>query len=129
MPTFGILGIGGIAAFVIGSVMLVHTDTAGYGIPWTVIVPVAIGSALFIFIVAGMAVRSWRRPVVSGSEQMIGSIGEMLEDLDGNEGWAQVHGETWRVRCSQPLRPGQKIRVVRMHGLVLEVEPEQARNE
>jgi membrane-bound serine protease (ClpP class) len=130
MPTFGILGVGGIAAFVIGSVMLVQTGTAGYGIPWTVIVPVAIASALFIFIVAGMAVKSWRRPVVSGSEEMIGSIGEMLEDLEGgNEGWAQVHGETWRVRCPQPLRLGQKIRVVRMHGLNLEVEPEQAREE
>jgi membrane-bound serine protease (ClpP class) len=109
--------------------MLVHTDTAGYGIPWTVIVPVAIASALFIFIVAGMAVRSWRRPVVSGREQMVGSSGEMLEDLQGDEGWATVHGETWRVRSKQPLHLGQTIRVVHMDGLVLEVEPEQARKE
>jgi membrane-bound serine protease (ClpP class) len=129
MPSFGILGIGGIAAFVFGSVMLIHPNTAGYGISWSVIVPVAIACALFVFFVAGMAVKAWKRPVVSGSEEMIGSTGEMLENLDGDEGWAQVHGETWRVRSRQPLRLGQTIKVVRMHGLILDVEPEQGRKE
>jgi membrane-bound serine protease (ClpP class) len=110
-------------------VMLIHPNTAGYGISWSVIVPVAIACALFVFFVAGMAVKAWKRPVVSGSEEMVGSSGEMLEDLEGNEGWAQVHGETWRVRSRQPLRLGQTIKVVRMHGLILDVEPEQGRKE
>jgi membrane-bound serine protease (ClpP class) len=128
MPSFGILGIGGIAAFVIGSVMLIDTDIPGYGISWSVIVPVALFSALFVFFVAGMALRSYRRPVVSGSEEMVGAIGEVQEDCDGSHGWVQVHGEAWRIRCRQPLKRGQSVRVVRMDGLVLEVQPQQDGN-
>jgi membrane-bound serine protease (ClpP class) len=123
MPSF-VLGIGGIIAFVIGSVMLIDTDILGYGIPWAVIVPVAFASALFIFFVAGMALKARHRPVVSGSEELIGSLGEVLEDFDGKDGWARVHGETWRIRCRQPLGRGQKIRVVRRDDLIFDVEPE-----
>jgi membrane-bound serine protease (ClpP class) len=123
MPSF-VLGIGGIIAFVIGSVMLIDTDIQGYGIPWAVIVPVAFASALFIFFVAGMALKARRRPVVSGSEELIGSLGEVLEDFDGKDGWARVHGENWRIRCRQPLGRGQKIRVVRRDDLIFDVEPE-----
>lgn len=129
MPSFGVLGIGGVVAFVIGSVMLIDTDIPGYGIPWAVIVPVALASALFIFFVAGMALKARQRPVVSGREELIGSIGEVLEDFDGEDGWAQVHGENWRIKSKQPLSRGQKIRVVRMDGLIFDVEPEGAHAE
>ena len=129
MPSFGVLGIGGVIAFVMGSVMLIDTDALGYGIPWAVIVPVALTSALFIFLVAGMALKARRRPVVSGSEELIGSIGEVLEDLVGKNGLARVHGENWRIRCNQPLLRGQNIRVVRRDGLILEVEPEAGHNQ
>ncbi len=124
IPGFGVLGIGGITAFVIGSVMLINTGVPGYGVPWSLIAPVALASALFIFVVAGMALKAHRRPVTSGGEEMIGYAGSVVEDTDGRSGLAQVHGETWRIRSTQPLRKGQKIRVVRMEGLVLEVEPE-----
>jgi membrane-bound serine protease (ClpP class) len=129
IPSFGVVGIGGVVAFVIGSVLLIDTDMPGFGIPWTVIVPVALASALFIFFVAGMALKSWKRPVVSGREEMIGSSGQVVQDFDGSDGWARVHGETWRIRCSQPLRQGQKVRVSRMEGLILDVEPADAGDE
>ncbi len=128
MPSFGVLGIGGVVAFVIGSVMLIDTDVSGYGIPWAVIVPVALASALFIFFVAGMALKARQRPVVSGREELIGSSGEVMEDFDGKDGWARVHGETWRIRSKQPLGRGQKVRVVRMDGLIFDVEPDGAGN-
>jgi len=124
VPSFGALGIGGIIAFVIGSVMLINTDIPGYGVSWSVIVPVAFASALFVFLVAGMALKARRRPVVSGREELIGATGEVLEDFTGSEGWARIHGETWRISSKQPLRRGQRIRVVRMAGLILQVEPE-----
>jgi membrane-bound serine protease (ClpP class) len=124
IPSFGALGIGGVVAFVFGSVMLIDSDIPGYGVPWSVIVPVGIASALFIFLVGGMAMKSRQRKVVSGREELIGSGGEVLEDFDGKDGWAHVHGETWRIRCKQPLSRGQKIRVVHMDGLIFEVEPE-----
>lgn len=126
MPSFGALGIGGVIAFIIGSVMLIDTDIPGYGVPWFLVVPIAIASALFIFFVAGMALKARQRPVVSGREELIGSPGEVLEDFDGKDGWALVHGENWRIRSGQPLVRGQRIRVVGMDGLVFDVEPERA---
>ena len=126
MPGFGILGIGGIAAFVIGSVMLINTDVPGFGVPWSVIVPAALASAVFIFFVVGMALKARSRPVVSGREELIGEIGEVLEDFDGKSGWARVHGETWHIRSRQPLARGQRVKVVQMEGLNLDVEPEAA---
>jgi len=128
MPSF-VLGIGGLIAFVIGSVLLIDTDMPGFGIPWALIVPVALASALFIFFVAGMALKARRRPVVTGREQLIDSSGEVLVDFDGKDGWARVHGETWRIRSKQPLVRGQKINVLSMDGLILDVEPEDASNE
>ena len=129
MPSFGVIGFGGVVAFVIGSVLLIDTDMPGFGIPWSVIVPVALASALFIFIVAGMALKSWKRPVVSGAEQMIGISGEVLEDFDGGDGTARVHGETWHIRSEQPLVKGQNVRVKGRGGLILYVEPEEEHNE
>lgn len=126
MPSFGALGVGGVIAFIIGSVMLIDTDIPGYRVPWFLIVPIAVASALFIFFVAGMALKARRRPVVSGREELIGSGGEVLEDCDGKDGWARVHGENWHIRCRQPLIGGQKIRVVSMDGLILDVEPDGA---
>ena len=122
VPSFGALGLGGIIAFVIGSVMLIDTDLPGYGLPWTLIVPVAAVSALFSFFVAGMALRARRRPVVTGTEEMLGASGETLEDIE-REGWARVHGELWRVRSSAPIPRGTPIRVRARHDLVLDVEP------
>jgi membrane-bound serine protease (ClpP class) len=124
LPSFGVVGIGGVVAFMIGSVMLIDTDIPGFGIPWSVIVPVGITSALFIFFVGGMALKARKRPVVSGREELVGSSGVVLENFDGKDGWARVHGETWRIRSRQPLGRGQKIRVVRMDGLIFDVEPE-----
>jgi len=122
VPSFGALGLGGLVAFVIGSVMLIDTDVPGYGIPWLLIVPVAITSGLFSFFVAGMAIKARARPVVTGAEEMIGAHGEILEDLD-HEGWARVHSEHWRVRSSVPLKRGDRVRVRARHDLILEVEP------
>jgi membrane-bound serine protease (ClpP class) len=122
-PSFGALGLGGIAAFVLGSLLLIDTDTPGFGIPWMIIVPVAATSALFLIFVVGMTLKSRRRPVVSGREELVGSAGEVLEYLE-TAGWARVHGETWKIVSPAPLRRGQRIRVRKVEGLTLHVEPE-----
>ncbi len=123
MPSFGALGVGGIIAFVIGSVMLIDTDVPGYGIPWALIVPVAVTSGLFSFFVVGMAIKARARPVVTGAEEMIGATGEILGDME-NEGWARIHGEQWRVRSNVPLKRGNRVRVRARHDLTLDVEPD-----
>ena len=128
LPSFGALGLGGIIAFVLGSVMLIDVDLPGYGISWALIVPLAVSSALFSFFVGGMALRARRRPVVTGSEELPGMEGEALDDIAG-EGWARVHGELWRVRSRQPLARGARVRVTARHGLTLEVEAIDTTNE
>ncbi|MDP2029859.1 MAG: nodulation protein NfeD [Thiobacillus sp.] len=123
VPSFGALGLGGVAAFIIGSVMLIDTDLPGYGIPWTLIVPVAAASALFSFFVAGMAIKARARPVMTGAEEMIGAPGEILADME-HEGWARIHSEQWWVRSSVPLKRGSRVRVRARHDLILDVEPD-----
>ena len=124
LPSFGALGVGGIVAFVLGSVLLIEdTELPGFDIPYALIGGVAAASAGFLIVVLGMLARSRRRAVVSGREEMIGATGEALADFEG-EGWARVHGEQWKVRTSRPVRRGQKLRVTGMQGLVLSVEPE-----
>lgn len=122
VPAFGALGFGGLVAFVIGSVMLIDTDVPGYGLPWGLILPVAAASGAFVFLVASLAARTRKRPVVTGRESMLGADGLTLEDIE-HEGWARVHGETWRVRSALPLARGSRVRVTAMDGLMLDVQP------
>jgi len=124
LPSFGAIGVGGIVAFVLGSLLLIEdTELPGFEIPYALIAGVTAASAGFLILVVGMLVRSRRRAVVSGREQMLGATGVALGDFD-LEGWARVHGEQWKVRSSRPVRRGQKLRVTGMQGLVLSVEPE-----
>jgi membrane-bound serine protease (ClpP class) len=107
VPSYGALGIGGVAAFV-------------FGIPLPLIGAVAVVSAGLVAGVVGMAAKARRRPVVSGAPVLIGAAGEMIE-FGGGEGWASVNGERWRVRAAEPLRAGQRVRVTRVDHLTLEV--------
>ena len=123
VPAYGSLGIGGIIAFVIGSVMMIDTDVPGFVLPWPLIAAIAFLSALFIVAVVGMAMQARKRPVVSGSEEMVGAMGDVVEDF-AQEGWALIHSENWKVRSAVPLKRGQKVRVTAINGLVLEVAPD-----
>jgi membrane-bound serine protease (ClpP class) len=123
LPAFGSLGIGGLIAFVIGSIILIDTDAPGFEIPYALIGGIAAASAAFLILVIGMLVRGRRRPVVTGREEMIGASGVALEDIS-SEGWARVHSETWRVRASKPVRKGQRLRVTAINGLLLDVTAE-----
>ena len=125
LPAFGALGVGGLIAFVLGSIMLIDDDTTlpAFDIPYALIGGVAVASAGFLIFVLGTLAKSRKRPVVSGREQLIGAVAEALEDFEA-EGWARVHGERWRVRSSAPVRRGQRLRVTRMNGLVLDAHPE-----
>ena len=122
MPSFGALGIGGVIAFAVGSIILMDTDVEGYTIAWPLIATVAVASALFFFAVVALAVKARRRAVVSGGEEMIGAVGAALEDF-AESGRVHVHSEDWQARTRAPLKRGQKVRVVEREGLILIVEP------
>ena len=122
LPSYGALGIGGVAAFGFGALLLIDSELPGFGIPSSLVVGVTLVSAAFVIGVAGMAAKAQRRPVVTGTRRMIGTFGEIIE-FDGAEGWASVHGERWRVRAAEPLRVDQRVRITRVDGLTLEVSP------
>jgi membrane-bound serine protease (ClpP class) len=121
LPTFGALGVGGIVAFVVGGLMLFDADNPGLRIEWPFVVALALASAAGIAAFGAFAMKARRRPVVSGREDMIGARG-VVESVDGLEGWAQVHGERWRIVSAVPLRPGDRVRVAAIRGLTLSVD-------
>jgi membrane-bound serine protease (ClpP class) len=122
VPAYGVLGTGGVVSFVIGSVIFMHTGVPGYGIAVPVVVGIAIAAAAILVGIVWMAVRSHKQPVVSGREEMVGAIGEVIADFEGR-GAVHVHGERWQARSDVPLRRGQPVAVTAMHGLVLDVKP------
>lgn len=122
VPSFGVLGIGGVIAFIIGSVLLLDTDVPGFGISWTLIASIATVSAGFFLLMMMMLMRARRRDVVTGPEELIGSEGHVVEWGDGS-GRIRVHGEIWWARAENPLVPGQTVEVDDINGLTLAVHP------
>lgn len=120
-PSFGALGLGGIVAFVFGSIMLMDSDVPGFQVSRLLIGSVATVASVLMLGLMYFMMRSFRRPVVSGAEQMVGSTGEALEDFVG-DGQVFVHGERWKARARMPIRQGDAIRVTGMRGLELDVE-------
>ncbi|WP_238136793.1 NfeD family protein [Variovorax sp. JS1663] len=123
LPSFGVLGLGGIAAFAFGAVLLIDNDAPGFGVPIWVIALSSAFSALFIIVVAGMAARARKQPVVSGVTTLVGTTGELVEFADG-EGWAQIQGDYWHVTGTGDLYPGRRVRVSGVQGVTLQVAPE-----
>ncbi|HEY6132656.1 MAG TPA: NfeD family protein, partial [Rubrivivax sp.] len=121
-PSFGVFGVGGIIAFIAGGLLLFDRDVPGFGVPLALILVLAASSAAVVLLGGGMALRARRRPVVSGREEMVGAPGRVLEV--GRASWAEVHGERWKIESSQPLAPGQAVRVLAIDGLTLQVRPD-----
>lgn len=121
-PSFGMLGIGGIIAFVFGSIILIDTEAPGFGIDISVIATFAVISALIFIFVIGMAIKARRKKVVSGREELLGSEAIVENDFQ-QQGTVSIHSEHWQARTHTPLSKGQLVRVIGMKGLTLEVEP------
>ena len=122
VPSFGALGLGGIVAFVMGSIILFDTGVPGFEIALPLIGGIATAAALVLAGIVWMFNRARQRPVVTGAEQMIGSYAEAVNDFEG-AGTVRFGGEMWNARGSVPIRAGQRVRIVRMEGLLLHVEP------
>ena len=122
VPSFGALGVGGIAAFVAGALMLVNINVPGLKVSLAFVVPLAVVSALALAGISAFALRAWRRPVVAGIEAMIGETAEALEDFE-REGWVRASGERWHARSTVPLTRGAHARIAAVEGLTLVLQP------
>lgn len=122
VPSFGALGIGGAIAFVVGSLILYRDEAGQIGVAIPLIATfVALSMALFLGVL-GYALKTRRRPVVSGREEMLGATGVAEQDF-ADTGRVWVHSESWTATTRAPLRQGQRVRVIAIQGLRLEVEP------
>ena len=121
VPSFGAFVLGGMSAFVIGSLMMF--DAPGMRLPIAVIAGAALVSAALFGIVLVLLVRTRRRPVASGTETLVGVPGQTSAGWTGQAGEVIVQGERWRARAAEPLQSGQMIRVTGRDGLTLLVEP------
>ncbi|PLC49043.1 serine protease [Pollutimonas subterranea] len=120
LPSFGILGLGGIVAFVLGGLFLTDTGIPEFDVSLPFLVGFAISCAGLIMLTGMMVSRSRRSTIVSGREQMLGTEGVVSSVVDGTV-YAELRGESWRVRSKEPLSLGDRVRVVAMDGLTLQV--------
>jgi membrane-bound serine protease (ClpP class) len=120
LPSFGALGIGGVIAFVLGGLFLTDTGIPGFDLSVPFLIGIAIVSAALIVAIGALAARAHKRVVVSGREEMPGLPGVVTSVANG-VAYAEVRGESWHVRCKEPLAPGDSIQVVGLDGLVLNV--------
>ena len=124
MPAFGSLGVGGLTAFVIGSILLFDNRASGQQVALPVIVGIAVAGGLVIVAVGWLAARARRRPLSSGVETMIGASVEAVSDCQ-DRCVVRYGGELWNARTASPLRAGQQARIVKVAELTLWVEPQQ----
>ena len=126
-PSFGILGIGGTVAIVLGGVLLFDGEVPGMEVHWPALAAVAVGSLMFSFAVARLAAVVHRRKVATGREEMIGLQGR-VQDWDGARGHVFVHGERWQARAAEgtSVQSGSTVTVRAMDGLTLIVAPAEA---
>jgi membrane-bound serine protease (ClpP class) len=122
VPSFGALGFGGVIAFVIGSIILFDQEGSDYAVSLPLIFTLSLLTAGFFLFIVGAAIKARNRPVVSGVEEMLTAVGEVLEDFEGN-GRIRIHGEVWNAKSIVPLHKGSLVEVTAMDGLVLHVKP------
>jgi membrane-bound serine protease (ClpP class) len=126
-PSFGALGIGGIAAFVFGAIMMFDSGIPGFGISLTFVIGLAIVAALLVFWVVTYVLKLRRRGAVTGRDSIVGGVGTAIEDFSG-DGKVWLEGEAWSARSRVPIAKNQAVIVSKMDGLVLEVEPADAQD-
>jgi membrane-bound serine protease (ClpP class) len=129
ISSFGILGVGGIVAFVTGSILLLDVNSPGYQIAWSLIAGMTAFTLVFFLILITLAIRAHRKKIVTGQEALLGSQGVVLNVLKNKHYQVRIEGEIWEAKCAADLRTGQKIKIRGLSGLVLEVTPLSARED
>jgi membrane-bound serine protease (ClpP class) len=124
MPAFGSLGVGGLAAFVIGSVILFDSQASQLQVALPLIEGIAVAGGLVIVLIGWLAARARRRPLSTGVETMIGALVEAVNDCE-ERCVVRYGGELWNARTASPLRSGQQARIVKVIDMTLLVEPKQ----
>lgn len=122
-PTHGILGVGGVAAMVLGALMLVRSPLTGMGVSLGASLGMTIPFAVIVILLMRLVLRSRAWKPATGNEELIGEVGEVREQVSAQNGMVFVHGELWRAHAAAAIPAGARIRVRSVDGLTLHVEP------
>jgi membrane-bound serine protease (ClpP class) len=124
-PTHGILGVGGAIAMLLGALMLIRSPITGGGVHLSTALAVTIPVALIVIFLMRLVLRSFKWKQATGTEQLVGSEGQMMEPVEaaGAKGMVLIHGELWRASAGESIPKGTRVRVSRVEGLTLTVEP------
>ncbi|MEH2507514.1 membrane-bound serine protease (ClpP class) [Bradyrhizobium sp. AZCC 1578] len=123
LPSFGVLGIGGVISFAVGSLFLFRGDVPGFHLSWAVVATATIASAGFLVIALAAVWRAHRRDVVTGEAALLRSAGQVLWWADG-KGEVLVRGERWAAKSESEFTRGDRVRVLERQNLKLLVEPD-----
>jgi len=118
---FGALGVGGIAAFVVGALMMFPAQAPGFALSRGIIVGAALSSGLLLIFILAALLSSRKAPVAAGSEALIGAEAEVVS-WQGGEGRVRVNGEIWLARSDSSFAAGHRVQIAGRDGLVLQVE-------
>jgi membrane-bound serine protease (ClpP class) len=121
-PTFGVLGLGGVIAFILGAVFLLDSDSPAFRLSWWVVGTVAAVSAILLIVLLGYVWRTRRRPATTGESEMIGRRATVTT-WQGAEGEVHIRGENWHARGDRSFAPGDPVVVRGIDGLTLAVAP------
>ncbi len=122
VTSYGVLGIGGVFAFALGSLFLIDTSQTDLAVNRGAIAVVTIIFSALILGLGYIVMRERRRPAISGREGLIGELGEVLEAIaPETAGRVRVHGELWRAVSDTPIKRGATVQVRSIRGLELEV--------
>ncbi len=123
VPGFGVLGVGGIVAFILGGILLTSNQEPYLRASVPLVVGLGLTTGAFFLFALGAGVRAQRRRPASGREALVGRVGVAKTDLEPF-GTVLVAGEDWTAEAEEPVRAGQRVRVVGVEGLRLRVRKE-----
>ena len=122
VPSFGALGLGGIVAFIFGSIMMFDSGIPGFGVSIGFVVTISIVMGLAVLWLVSFAVKLRRRGAVTGKGSIVGGTGVATEAFSG-AGMIWLEGESWQAESQVPIEKDQQVVVTAMDGLILQVEP------
>ncbi len=121
-PTHGVLTVGGIISFLIGSLMLFNRADPLFRLSLNYIIPATLVTAGFFIFVIGKGLRAQRLPVRAGAETLLGKTVTALTPIDSRGGWIFVEGEHWNAVSDTPIEKGDLTEIAAVQGLTLKVK-------
>jgi membrane-bound serine protease (ClpP class) len=122
VTSYGLLTVAGLVSFVLGSLMLIRSPFPALRVGLAVVLPTALAVAFIVIFLLARVLRTHRRQPLTGERGLVGEFGEAAGALEPY-GKVFVHGEYWEAVASAPVPRGGRVRIVKVVGLVLEVEP------